>query len=78
MYKGMLKGIIISLGIQYKAIYVHIFTHWMVYPGTVWFFAFYHDLGIVGIWYGKICLEYSIFILYNVIIQHSDWTQIAS
>jgi Na+-driven multidrug efflux pump len=68
LFKGMLKGVIYALGIQYKAVYVHMITHWMVYPLAVWYFTYYLDLGIVGLWLGKITLEYSILILYTYII----------
>ena len=68
MYKGMLKGIIMALGIQYKCVYVHIVTHWMIYPTGVWYFAFHRQMGVVGIWTAKIILEWSIFTLYTILI----------
>ena len=65
----MLKGILMALGIQHKAIFVHILCHGMIYPSAIWFFAFHNKLGIVGIWLAKITLEYSLLILYLIIIQ---------
>ena len=60
LFKGMLKGIIKALGIQYKAVYVHIFCHWGIFVGLTYLFAFRYKLGIAGLWYAKICLEWSI------------------
>ena len=49
----------------------------MVYPLSVWYYAFYLDLGIVGLWLGKISLEYTILVLYIFIINLTDWTLVA-
>ena len=77
LFKGMLKGVIKALGIQYKAVYVHIFCHWGVFVGLTYLFAFHYNLGIAGLWYAKICLEWSIVSFYTFIIYNSDWEQIA-
>ena len=78
MNKGMLKGVIYALGIQQKAVYIHIFTHWMVYPSCLYFFALHHNLGISGLWLAKICLECVIVTLYLAAISFSDWDLIAA
>ena len=73
----MLKGIIYALGIQYKAIYVHLLCHWMIYPSLIYLWAFNYDGGIVGIWGAKVVLEISINVCYLFIIYTSDWEKIA-
>ena len=66
--KGMMKGPINALGIQYKAVYIHMFANWLVYPLAMWYFAFYRKMGIVGLWIGKISNEYLIFVMYLILL----------
>jgi Na+-driven multidrug efflux pump len=77
LFKGMQKGIIMALGIQNKAIYVHILCHLMIYPTAIWFFAFHNKMGIVGIWLAKITLEYCLLTCYVFIIETTDWVETA-
>mmetsp|Transcript_12782 Transcript_12782/g.21611 ORF Transcript_12782/g.21611 Transcript_12782/m.21611 type:complete len:212 (+) Transcript_12782:864-1499(+) len=77
LFKGMLKGIIKALGIQYKAVYVHLICHWGIYPLGAYFFAFYLGWGVEGIWISKIILEWSIVSMYTYIIYFSNWHEIA-
>ena len=69
MIKAMLKGIIMSLGIQSRAVYIHLFIYWVLYPGSVWLFAFKYDFGIVGIWLGRTLIEYILLGFYYIIIE---------
>ena len=46
LYKGMLKGVTLALGIQSKVVYVHMITYWLVYPLAVFYFVYYLNLGI--------------------------------
>jgi Na+-driven multidrug efflux pump len=75
-YKGMLKGIIKALGLQKICVYVNIGGHWCINLTLQWFFAFYLKLGLVGIWYAKLCLEAYIVVAYFAIIQCADWQKI--
>ena len=71
--KGMMKGPIMALGIQYKAVYCHVVTNWFIYPISMWYFAFEMKMGISGLWLGKLCNEYVLYLLYLFIIKTSDW-----
>lgn len=79
LYKGMLKGTIKSLGIQYKSVFVHLLCHWFIYPLSAYIFVFgpYCQYGIEGIWMSKITLEWSTVTCYLYIIGTSNWDQIA-
>ena len=46
--KGMLKGIIKALGIQRKAVLVHIICNWFILMSLIYLFAFRWKLGLVG------------------------------
>ena len=67
-YKGMLKGVIRALALQNKAVYVNLSGHWLVNLTSMYFFAFYMEMGIIGLWYSKLVLECYIFVMYLVII----------
>ena len=73
----MLKGVIKALGIQGKAVYVHLICHWGIFPFSTWFFVFYYDFGIVGLWVAKIILEWSIVSMYTFIISTHSWQKSA-
>jgi Na+-driven multidrug efflux pump len=73
LFKGMLKGIIKAMGIQHKAVYVHLVCHWMILPTSFYLLAFKFELGIAGLWLSKIILEFCIVILYGFIISTSSW-----
>ena len=80
LFKGMMKGVIKALGIQHKAVYVHLLCHWCIFPSSIYFFVFSSagpKLGIVGIWMGKITLEWCIISFYTLIIATSNWEEIA-
>ena len=66
--KGLMKGPINALGIQYKAVYIHMFTYWCVSPISMWYFAFYSKMGIVGLWISKIINEYLNFTMYLILL----------
>ncbi len=69
----MLKGVIIALGLQSKAVYANIFSQWGVNLTLVYFFSFYLNLGEIGLWYAKWVMECYIFVLYLAIILYRDW-----
>jgi Na+-driven multidrug efflux pump len=77
LFKGMLNGIIMALGISYKGIYVHILCHWIIYPLLIFIFPFQLNLGISGFWMAKVGLEWSIVTMYLYIISTSDWDEIS-
>ena len=72
MLKGMMKGIIMALGIPHKIIFVHILCHWIIFPTGIWYFAFRQKRGVFGIWMAKIILEWSILTLYIIMIKLQD------
>ena len=75
-FKGMMKGIIKALGIQHKAVYVHLLCHWMIFPSGIYLFVFSDSgpqWGIRGLWVAKIILEWSIVTCYTLIIATSSW-----
>ena len=77
LFKGMLKGIIKALGIQAKAVKVHIICHWFIFMTLIYVFAFRWKWGLPGMFMAKICLEYCIISSYLLIIKFSDWDQIS-
>lgn len=77
LFKGMLKGVISALGIQDRAIWVHLVGHWTVYPLCIWYFAFSEEMGFIGLWISKISLEFTILAGYTLIIKMSNWEEIA-
>ena len=77
LHKGMLKGVIYALGVQSKGVYVHILCHWIIFPTNIYMFAFKMNYGIVGIWCAKVFLECCLYVCYTIIIEISDWDQIA-
>ena len=77
LFKGMLKGIIKAMGIQHKAVWVHLLCHWFIFPICTYTFAFYYNWGLVGLWVAKIVLEWSIVTCYTFIITISSWEEAA-
>ena len=73
LFKGMLKGIIKAMGIQHKAVYVHLVCHWMILPTSFYLLAFKLNLAIRGLWMSKIILEVCIVSFYTLIISTSSW-----
>jgi Na+-driven multidrug efflux pump len=49
----------------------------MIYPLATYLLAFKLGLGIEGIWMAKITLEWCILILYLVIIEQTNWHEVA-
>ena len=66
--KQLMKGSINALGIQNKAVYIHLFVNCLVYPLALWYFAFYSKMGILGLWIAKISTEYLIFFMYAILL----------
>ena len=75
-YKGMLKGVIRALALQSKAVYINLSGHWLVNLTSMYFFAFYLDMGLIGLWYSKLILEIYIFTMYLLLINSKDWSLI--
>jgi Na+-driven multidrug efflux pump len=72
----MLSGVIRALALQGKAIYVNLTGHWFINLSSMYFFAFYLDMGLIGLWYSKLILEYYIFTAYLLLINSKDWSLI--
>jgi Na+-driven multidrug efflux pump len=72
-YKGMLKGVIRALALQSKAVYINLSGHWLVNLTSMYFFAFYLEMGLIGLWISKLVLEYYIFTMYLILIYRKDW-----
>lgn len=49
----------------------------MIFPSSTYYFAFYKDMGLVGLWLGKITLEWSIVTCYIFIISTTPWDESA-
>ena len=75
LFKGMLKGIIFALSIQFKAVYVHLVCHWMIFPSLIYVLSFRYEWGLLGIWSAKVCLEFSIVTGYTYIIGSTNWQE---
>ena len=68
LYKGMLRGVISALGIQKKAVYVHLAGHWGIYPLFIYIFTFKYNMRVAGIVLAKTLLEYYTAAAYTLII----------
>jgi len=76
-FKGMLKGVIRALGLQAATVYINSVGHWCINLTLQWLLAFHFGLGLAGMWFGKLVLEYFIFFAYSILIRVSDWDKIA-
>jgi multidrug resistance protein, MATE family len=76
-FKGMQKGVVRALGIQYVAVYINIAGHWCINLTLQYLLAFYFGLGMLGMWISKCVLEIFIFLSYSTIIWKADWDKIA-
>jgi MATE family multidrug resistance protein len=76
-FKGMLKGVIRALGLQTATVYINSVGHWCINLTLQWLLAFHFGLGLTGMWFGKLVLEYFIFFAYSILIKVADWDKIA-
>lgn len=76
MFKGMLNGIIMALGIQHKIAYWKIFSNWVIYPILIWYFAFHLKWAVQGIWISKLLLELLNLTANVVVIEMEDWDKV--
>ena len=77
LYRCMLYGTLKALGIQKKAVYIHLFCQWIVFMFLIWLFAFYLEWGLKGMWIAKISLEWIILIAYTILIKFADWEKLS-
>ena len=66
--KGMLLGVILALGKQHKIVLINLVCHWIIYPSTLWLFAFHFNMGVKGIWTAQIILEFCLLFFYAGLI----------
>ena len=77
MFKGMQRGIVKALGLQMMSIYVHLVCHWFIFMTCIYLFTFRWGYGLAGMFYAKICLEWSVVFLYTIILHFKDWDEIS-
>lgn len=70
---GMLRGVFKGLGIQAKLIKPHIIYFGFLSTLCTWYFCFYLDLGLIGIWIAKTVVAVLINIAYLIILYKTDW-----
>jgi Na+-driven multidrug efflux pump len=51
------KGIIRSLSLQDKAVYIHLVGNWALNMALQYFFVYKLNKGLLGIWISKIIME---------------------
>jgi Na+-driven multidrug efflux pump len=77
-FRSNLRGVIKALELQQRIVWVHIIGSGFLNTALIYFFAFYLDLGLEGIWIAKIIMELYLNVCYLWVIHTSDWYQIAA
>ena len=76
VFKGYLKGVFKSFGMQQTAMYINMSGCWVIQIALVWLFAFYMDMQITGIFLAKLLMETYLLVLSYVTIEMQDWDKI--
>ena len=67
-FKGMLKGIIKALGIQWYIAFINIGGHWLINLTLQIYLGIYCGYGILGLWTAKVVLEFYVLTSYYLLI----------
>lgn len=73
-FASMIRGIIKALGIQNRILMAHVIVQGIFGLILTYFFGFYMDLGLNGIWLAKTCMIYSLVGYYIIVLRRADWT----
>ena len=75
LLKGVFKGVIKGMYLQNVALRIHITLQMVIFPIMTYVYAFYFGFGVVGLWYAKITLEWSLIISYTTLLNLTDWDE---
>jgi Na+-driven multidrug efflux pump len=67
-FKGMLKGIIKALGVQWYIAFINIGGHWFINLTLQIYLGVYCGYGIYGLWIAKLVLEFYVVTSYYLLI----------
>ena len=76
-FSEMLRGSIKGLGIQSKILIPHILIQGLLGLVLTWFFGFFLEQGLIGIWIAKTIQVFLLNIVYIWILYNTDWFEIA-
>ena len=75
LLKGVFKGVIKGMYLQNVALRIHVALQLVIFPIMTYVYAFHFDMGVVGLWYAKITLEWCLIISYITLLNLIDWEE---
>jgi MATE family multidrug resistance protein len=75
-FRAVTRGIIRAIDMQEETIMPSIISQWFGNPILIWFFAFFLDLKLHGIWIAKLLSEVYVDAAYLLIVQRADFEMV--
>ena len=73
LFIGINTGMVQALALQKKVLVCNFGSYWIVLPACLYFFAFYLEMGLLGIWLAKVVMGIFYFLSMSYVIENLDW-----